>query len=223
MIAQSTRRAAPGPRAGRRPHPGQAGFTLIELLAVVVVILILAGLSIRIAGYVQTKVGTSTTRAQIAAISAALESYKADWGYYPPTAPGRISASGMCEATNNWILFNALCPTTAGRKTYLRFPAAQIRTNTFIQLPNVYDGWGHPFNYYNSPKTTYQLLTSSTNYYGCTVGGQVNLTTFDLFSYGPDGYTYVMPNAVLPAGWAVPGAQWNKTNAVNDDITNWGR
>ena len=85
-------------------HPHRLkSFTLIELLAVVMVILILAGIMFGVAGYVQQKMQTAVARTQIAAMSAALESYKADWGYYPVTCPCRMSASFFCESTNNTI------------------------------------------------------------------------------------------------------------------------
>ena len=49
------------------------------------IILVLAGLILATAGYVQKKGARSRTEAEIAAISAALESYKADNGVYPTT------------------------------------------------------------------------------------------------------------------------------------------
>ena len=220
MIRQLKFRTANGLIAGDRQRSSRSGFTLIELLAVVMIILVLAGIMIGVAGYAQKKIGISSTRAQIASIATALEMYKTDWGFYPSTGPARISSSGMWEATNNWILYNALCPTNPGRKTYFRFPGAQIRTNTFIQLPNIYDSWAKPLNYYNSPNTAFAVMASSTNNYGYTLGGQVNVTSYDLFSYGPDGYTFISRSA-LSAGWT--GALWINTNSANDDIWSSGR
>lgn len=62
-------------------------FTLVELLTVMVIIGILAGLVLGTAGYVRRKGATSRAEAEIAALSAACESYKADNGIYP-TASG---------------------------------------------------------------------------------------------------------------------------------------
>ena len=59
------------------------GFTLLELLIVISIIIILAGLTIATIGYVQKKGARSRAEAEIAAMSAALESYKADNGVYP--------------------------------------------------------------------------------------------------------------------------------------------
>ena len=58
-------------------------FTLVELLIVMAIIIVLAGLVIATSGYVQEKSKRSRTEAEIAAMSAALESYKADNGIYP--------------------------------------------------------------------------------------------------------------------------------------------
>src|SRR5260221_12215916 len=62
---------------------GQAAFTIIELLVVIAIIIILAGLILSTVGYVQKKGARSRAEAEIAAMSAALESYKADNGIYP--------------------------------------------------------------------------------------------------------------------------------------------
>ncbi len=63
-------------------------FTIIELLVVIALIIILAGLILSTVGYVQNKAARSRAETEIAAISAALENYKADNGIYPrDTAP----------------------------------------------------------------------------------------------------------------------------------------
>src|SRR5947207_4683932 len=58
-------------------------FTLIELLIVMAIIIVLEGLILATANYVQKKGYRSRAEAEIAAISAALENYKADNGVYP--------------------------------------------------------------------------------------------------------------------------------------------
>jgi prepilin-type N-terminal cleavage/methylation domain-containing protein len=64
----------------------EGAFTLIELLIVISIIVVLAGLVLATSGYVTTKGRRSRAEAEIAAISAALESYKADNGIYPQSA-----------------------------------------------------------------------------------------------------------------------------------------
>ena len=58
-------------------------FTIIELLVVIATIIILGSLILSTVGYVQKKGARSRAEAEIAAMSAALESYKADNGIYP--------------------------------------------------------------------------------------------------------------------------------------------
>ncbi|PYJ43222.1 MAG: hypothetical protein DME86_03645 [Verrucomicrobia bacterium] len=63
-----------------------AAFTLIEILIVIGIILFLAGLLLAVSGFVQEKGKRSRAEAEIAAMSAALETYKADNGIYPQNA-----------------------------------------------------------------------------------------------------------------------------------------
>jgi type II secretory pathway pseudopilin PulG len=70
-----------GARRGERRY--NAAFTLIELIVVTAVIIILTGLVLSTVGYVQKKGARAHAETEIAAISAACESYKADNGVYP--------------------------------------------------------------------------------------------------------------------------------------------
>ena len=63
----------------------RSGFTLIELLVVVTVIGILAAITLNIAGGVNQKAAMDKARAEIAAISNALEQYKNVNDEYPAT------------------------------------------------------------------------------------------------------------------------------------------
>jgi prepilin-type N-terminal cleavage/methylation domain-containing protein len=67
-------------RDDTRPY---TAFTLIELLVVMTIILVLSGLIFGASSYVQNKGRRSRAEAEIAAMSAALENYKADNGIYP--------------------------------------------------------------------------------------------------------------------------------------------
>ena len=69
-------------KINRMKNP-RAAFTLVEMLTVMVIIAILAGLVLSTAGYAQKKAAMSRAEAEIAAMSAACESYKADNGIYP--------------------------------------------------------------------------------------------------------------------------------------------
>ena len=84
-----------------RTHRHRSGFTLIELLVVIAIIIILAGVILSTVGYVQKKGARSRAEAEIAAMSAALESYKADNGIYPrdPTATDGVDTSASIDFT----------------------------------------------------------------------------------------------------------------------------
>jgi prepilin-type N-terminal cleavage/methylation domain-containing protein len=84
-------------------------FTLIELLVVMAIILVLAGLILATSNYVQKKGYRSRAEAEIAAISAALENYKADNGVYP----------GTTET-------NALKPNTMGDPANTKYTSASL-------------------------------------------------------------------------------------------------
>lgn len=61
-------------------------FTLIELMVVVAVVAILAGLTLGGLGYVNRKSAASRAQTEVAALSAAIESYKLEFGMYPSNA-----------------------------------------------------------------------------------------------------------------------------------------
>ena len=67
------------------PLTNRSGFTLIELLVVITVIGILAAITLNIAGGVNQKAAMDKARAEIAAISNALEQYKNVNDVYPAT------------------------------------------------------------------------------------------------------------------------------------------
>ncbi len=76
-------------------------FTIIELLATITIVLVLAGLILATSGYVQTKAKRSRAEGEIAAISAALENYRADNGTYPTD-----TANGTTNTLDARAMFN---------------------------------------------------------------------------------------------------------------------
>ena len=202
----------------RRGRCFSSAFTLIELLAVVLIILVLAGLLIQLTGYVKRTMAVNQAKAELAAMVLALDRYKADYGRYPTTTVVRCSYIGGAEATNSAILYAAL----QGR--YLRFCSSQIRPPSGGNQ-YVVDPWGRPYNYYCVGPASGVSTTYVDNVSRCAIGGQVNTTTFDLFSYGPDSVTWV-PGADLPGfpvamkgplswvGWS------NSVNSIDDIIYN---
>src|SRR4029077_18242213 len=84
MTNKSPPRRCRGIRRGERLTNRLSGaFTVIELIVVVTVIVILTGLVLSTAGYARKKGARARAETEIAALSAACESYKADNGVYP--------------------------------------------------------------------------------------------------------------------------------------------
>jgi type II secretory pathway pseudopilin PulG len=77
-------------------------FTLIELIVVTAVIIILTGLVLSTVGYVQKKGARARAETEIAAMSAACESYKADNGIYPRS----VTTDGLDPTTTNLADYN---------------------------------------------------------------------------------------------------------------------
>ena len=111
------------------------GFTLLELLIVIAIIAILAGLILSTAGYVQRKGASSRAEAEIAALTVALENYKADHGDYPQ---GTNVSGTSAPSSNNFLLTN-LMPATG--KVYFEF------NKSMTNASNVVDPFGENYGY----------------------------------------------------------------------------
>ena len=126
-----------GVRRGERRY--NAAFTLIELIVVTTVIIILTGLVLTTVGYIQKKGARSRAETEIAAMSAACESYKADNVIYPRG----IDTDGLNAQTSgdpsvsqyknaSLALYNSLFGATNGSRT----PNAGARSY-FVFKPNM--------------------------------------------------------------------------------------
>ncbi len=125
-------------------------FSIIELIVVIAIILVLAGLVLATSSYVHNKGARSRAEAEIAAISAALENYKADNGIYV-NATG-ADARGVVDFVKyqaaSLTLYENLTgdldhdrSTDGGKASYLTFkpnqlsPSDQSQNVTFIKDP----------------------------------------------------------------------------------------
>jgi prepilin-type N-terminal cleavage/methylation domain-containing protein len=84
--------------AGDTPASTPA-FTIVEVLVVLAIILILAGLILAASSYIHNKGARSRAEAEIAALSAALENYKADNGIYPRDPAANTSTDKLNART----------------------------------------------------------------------------------------------------------------------------
>src|SRR6267143_2328374 len=187
-------------RRGERRH--NAAFTLIELLVVIAIIIVLTGLILSTVGYVQKKGARARAETEIAALSAACESYKADNGVYPrdPSSTDLLDARLSGDPTNSQYknaslaLYNLLFGATNGSRTpnsgarsyfvfkpNMLFPADQNQNVQYIQDP-----FGNSYGY-----STIQAATGNT-----TTGYN---PTFDLWSTA--GLTTDPPTATITQQW----------------------
>jgi type II secretory pathway pseudopilin PulG len=100
------------PIAGDTPATATA-FTLIELLVVIAIIIILAGLILTTIGYAQKKGARSRAETEIAAMSAACESYKADNGIYPRDPTPNTATDKLNAKTDGDPRLSATNPSSA--------------------------------------------------------------------------------------------------------------
>jgi type II secretory pathway pseudopilin PulG len=142
-------------------------FTLIELLVVIAIIIILAGLILSTAGYVQRKGARARAETEIAAMSAALESYKADNGIYPrdATTTDTLNAQVSGDPTSanyqqaSLYLYTQLSGTNAARtpiagaRSYFTFkPNTLSPADQTLNVQYIRDPFGNSYGY----STVYQ-------------------------------------------------------------------
>jgi general secretion pathway protein G len=175
----------------------EGAMTIIELLVVIIIIFILAGLVLSISSYVQNKGTRARAETEIAAISAALESYKADNGIYPRVVDGSTDTLDARTSFNpsnykdaSLYLFTELSglntsqQPVANKKAYFTFRAQMLGHNPGDNVTVAYirDPFGNSYGY-----STANQKDSNKGYN----------PTFDLWSAG----STASPTPTPPAGW----------------------
>ena len=133
------------------------GFTLIELLVVIAIIIVLAGLILSTVGYVQKKGARSRAETEIAAMSAACESYKADNGVYPQSSetdaldPSGTDQTAIQRASLKLYEFlsgDSNDDRTADTKSYFAFKPNQLSpTDQTLNVVALRDPFGNSYGY----------------------------------------------------------------------------
>jgi len=205
-----------------RPIPA---FTIVEILVVLAIILTLAGLVLAASSYVRNKGARSRAEAEIAAISAALENYKADNGIYPrgkstavPPAgtPAYLVASTGTDDLDPRIAFD---PSAKPYQDASRYLYEQLSGDTNLDLsPEA--GSKSYFSFKENQLATIKDAAGKTiglshikdpfgNSYGYSTSYQLDPTkgynpTFDLWStanYLPQGGTSPTPTPTPQILW----------------------
>lgn len=155
--------------SARRIQTREAGFTLVELLTVIAIIIILAGLILSTAGYVQRKGAAARASAEIAALSSACENYKADNGIYPraPQSTPGIPSTSVTDALDaktapdpstytaaSLYLYKELSgdkspvdrAVDAGQKSYFEFKPTML-SGTSPAVTGIIDPFGNSYGY----------------------------------------------------------------------------
>jgi general secretion pathway protein G len=214
-------RACRGGRAGCKILPGAGdtpatttAFSLVELLVVITIIIVLAGLVLSTMGYVRKKGARARAETEIATMSAALESYKADNGIYPR---GPAAATTIGSVTIPANVTDSLDPRTNGDPTGTTSPTySQASLYLYTQLSGDLTGNRQPSgkSYLSfkpnmlSPTDQTQLVASIRdpfgNSYGYSTANQAVAAngynpTFDLWS--TSGLTTTPPTNTITPQW----------------------
>lgn len=89
-------------KRSRRPRRRRAGFTLVEVLLVMVILVIIAGLSIRSYGGAQRKALVNAAKAQVQELSSLVENYNTDCRQYPSSLDGLVQAPADLADPTRW-------------------------------------------------------------------------------------------------------------------------
>jgi type II secretory pathway pseudopilin PulG len=155
LVINSSFNASPARTIRHSSFRAEGAVTIIELIIVIMIILILAGLVLSVSSYVQNKGARARAETEIAAMSTALESYKADNGIYPRDAAKTDSvdpAASPVPATASRFLYEQLSgdtndDRTAEAKSYFTFRPNMLVPPSTGSVTAIRDPFGNPYGY----------------------------------------------------------------------------
>lgn len=175
------------PAAPVRGTPSRAGFTLLEFLTALLVIGILTGMVIGVGGRATESAKSARARAELAALSGALEAYRRAFGDYPRTDdPTELLAALRGRRDPAGRPVEARAALAPGALQAAPPPANPGAPELLL------DPWGQPYRY------AYRVPAA-----GWTNSG------FVLFSAGPDG---AADSGLLAGGYPDLAAEPNADN-----------
>jgi prepilin-type N-terminal cleavage/methylation domain-containing protein len=212
MKTNSPKKTA-GKKSAANPATYPRAFTLIELLVVISIIAILAAFTLPIMKSLKRKEYINKTQAEMAQLETAIDSYKAAYGFYPPSNPNYPAYPGQAMFSP---LYFELVGTTNNPATgdYQTLDdSASISTNP----ATVFNGFG-VYGFVNCSKGSgedaslaknflpdlkpLQFAINITNYYPATVPVALLLGSVG----GPDlNYQPMGVSGVNPWRYACPG------------------
>ena len=206
-------------------------FTLIEMLVVMAVIAILAALILSVNGLVQSKAARTRADAEIRALSAGCDSYKADNGSYPQNnttdqLDPRTVGTPSSYTASSLFLYKELSGdttgtgrTTAGSKNYLpdfftpqRLSGVQGASGALVSVAFIKDPFGNSYGYSTKGAAAEQQ-------YRIDVGKDSTKTRPTSVGYNP---TFDLWSTGGKTGIPVAGDIGTPKDISNAWIKNWG-
>ncbi len=158
-----------------------SAFTVIEMLIVISVISILAGILLPAIHSAQKKAKIAKTQAVIDSITIALKQYQTDFGAYPSADIPGVSGETSAECAYYYTAATFVAGENSNEISagpYMEF-RQKDRKSTSRTADLLGDG--------TSNDTLYQVIDSWGNPLIYTQPGTNNSSSFDLYSYGPNG------------------------------------
>jgi len=220
------------------------------MLVVTLIVALLAGMVLGLAGYVQGRQARSQVRAQMAMIEAACEGFRADTGHYPTSTPARVTLYWkygshwfpiqIAEVENAGLLFQQLMGGGYIDASSFRVksePAASTWVKTCNISSNggwvatsrteaIIDPWGKFYNYYCVYPRPATVGTTETVSGSCVYLCQANISGVVVWVTCNVSYTHLRsngPQVNLTFDLWSSGPDGLNNQGGGDDIANFVR